>query len=126
MVCPRAHSRTPTEPSSAGTLSRTMSSYDFDAVERKWQERWEKDRTFFVTEDPSRPKFYNVTMYPYPSGELHMGHVRNYTYGDLLTRYHMMRGRHRNRRPSGDLHRRAHRLDEGPDQAVGSRLRLGP
>jgi leucyl-tRNA synthetase len=69
-----------------------MSSYDFDAVERKWQERWDKDRTFFVTEDPSRPKFYNVTMYPYPSGELHMGHVRNYTYGDLLTRYHMMRG----------------------------------
>jgi leucyl-tRNA synthetase len=69
-----------------------MSSYEFDSVERKWQERWEKDRTFFVTEDPSRPKFYNVTMYPYPSGELHMGHVRNYTYGDLLTRYHMMRG----------------------------------
>jgi leucyl-tRNA synthetase len=66
--------------------------YDVQAIEAKWQERWEKDRTFHVTEDPARPKFYNVQMYPYPSGDLHMGHLRNYTYVDLLTRYRRMRG----------------------------------
>ncbi len=69
-----------------------MAAYDFDAIELKWQKRWETDRVFNVTEDPARPKFYNVCMYPYPSGDLHMGHVRNYTYGDLITRYKMMRG----------------------------------
>ena len=69
-----------------------MAAYDFDAIELKWQKRWETDRVFNVTEEPARPKFYNVCMYPYPSGDLHMGHVRNYTYGDLITRYKMMRG----------------------------------
>ena len=67
--------------------------YDFAAIEPKWQERWESEGVFHVTEDKSRPKFYNVQMYPYPSGELHMGHLRNYTYVDLLTRYHRMRGK---------------------------------
>ena len=66
--------------------------YDFGAIELKWQDLWERDGVFNVTEDPTRPKFYNVQMYPYPSGELHMGHLRNYTYVDLLTRYHRMRG----------------------------------
>ncbi|NIA24863.1 MAG: leucine--tRNA ligase [Gammaproteobacteria bacterium] len=70
-----------------------MASYDFTAIERKWQERWEKDRVFTADEDDPRPKFYNVQMYPYPSGDLHMGHLRNYTYTDLLTRYQKMRGR---------------------------------
>ncbi len=72
--------------------SHLMSAYDFGAVERKWQERWEKDRFFYAAEDQARPKFYNLCMYPYPSGQLHMGHVRNYTYGDLLTRFKTMRG----------------------------------
>ncbi|MGH8923760.1 MAG: leucine--tRNA ligase [Acidimicrobiia bacterium] len=67
-------------------------SYDFAAIEPKWQERWAKERVFNVEPDPDRPKFYNVCMYPYPSGDIHMGHVRNYTYGDLLTRYRTMRG----------------------------------
>jgi leucyl-tRNA synthetase len=67
-------------------------SYDHEAIEAKWQERWESGRVFYVDEDPSRPKFYNVCMYPYPSGAIHQGHVRNYTYGDLLTRYKRMRG----------------------------------
>ena len=66
--------------------------YDFGAIELKWQDLWERDGVFNVTEDPTRPKFYNVQMYPYPSGELHMGHLRNYTYVDLLTRYHRMTG----------------------------------
>ncbi len=67
-------------------------SYDHKAIEAKWQQRWESERVFYVTEDDSKPKFYNVCMYPYPSGAIHQGHVRNYTYGDLLTRYKTMQG----------------------------------
>ncbi len=67
-------------------------SYDHKAIEAKWQGRWEADRVFYVTEDESKTKFYNVCMYPYPSGALHQGHIRNYTFGDLLTRYKTMRG----------------------------------
>ncbi|MGH8952512.1 MAG: leucine--tRNA ligase [Acidimicrobiia bacterium] len=66
--------------------------YDHKSIEAKWQDRWEAEKTFQVTEEESRPKFYNVAMYPYPSGELHIGHVRNYTYIDLITRYKMMQG----------------------------------
>jgi leucyl-tRNA synthetase len=68
-------------------------SYDFGRIEAKWQDRWEQQRVFYVTEDPTRPKYYNVQMYPYPSGDLHMGHLRNYTYVDLLTRFHRMQGK---------------------------------
>ena len=67
-------------------------SYDHKTIEAKWQKRWEADGVFTAVEDPDRPKFYNLCMYPYPSGALHQGHVRNYTYGDLLTRYKTMRG----------------------------------
>jgi len=67
-------------------------SYDHQKIEAKWQERWANERVFNVTEDNSKPKFYNLCMYPYPSGALHQGHVRNYTFGDLLTRYKTMRG----------------------------------
>ncbi len=66
--------------------------YDFTSIEAKWQSLWESERTFNVTEDPSLPKYFNVSMYPYPSGDLHMGHLRNYTYVDLLTRYRKMQG----------------------------------
>ncbi len=66
--------------------------YDFTEIERRWQDRWEAERTFYVTEDPSRTKYYNLQMYPYPSGDLHMGHLRNYSYVDLLTRYRRMQG----------------------------------
>src|SRR5687767_6216993 len=66
--------------------------YDPSAVERAAQAYWARMRCFEVTEDPSRPKFYCLSMLPYPSGALHMGHVRNYTIGDVISRYKRMTG----------------------------------
>jgi leucyl-tRNA synthetase len=62
-------------------------------IEAEARNFWEQQRTFRVTEDPSREKYYCLSMFPYPSGRLHMGHVRNYTIGDVITRYQRMQGK---------------------------------
>jgi leucyl-tRNA synthetase len=66
--------------------------YDPQAIELRWQERWRADGTYEVDDDDPRPHAYVLCMYPYPSGAAHMGHVRNYTFGDLLVRYRTMNG----------------------------------
>jgi len=66
--------------------------YNFEEIEKKWQKVWEDQKVFEVTEAPDRPKFYCLEMYPYPSGRIHMGHVRNYSIGDVIARFKKMKG----------------------------------
>ncbi|MHB9002986.1 MAG: leucine--tRNA ligase [Coriobacteriia bacterium] len=66
--------------------------YDPHALEEKWQAVWDRDGLYAVAEDADRPKYYVLEMFPYPSGDIHMGHVRNYTIGDVVARYFTMRG----------------------------------
>ncbi len=66
--------------------------YNFKEIEKKWQEKWEKGNVFKTPRDPGKKKYYLLEMFPYPSGRLHMGHVRNYTIGDLMARFMVMKG----------------------------------
>ncbi len=68
-------------------------SYNAHEVENKWQRVWSEQRVFEVEVDPSKPKFYCLEMFPYPSGNMHMGHVRNYSIGDAMARFQRMRGK---------------------------------
>ncbi len=66
--------------------------YNFSEIEKKWQNYWEQTNMFKVTEDASKEKYYVLEMFPYPSGKLHMGHVRNYSIGDVISRFKTMEG----------------------------------
>ena len=69
-----------------------MPRYNVKETEAKWQKEWDTQKCFEVEHDPSRPKYYVLEMFPYPSGRIHMGHVRNYTLGDLVARFRRAQG----------------------------------
>ena len=69
-----------------------MSRYDPASIEPKWQAAWEEALTFKATREGCKPKYYVLEMFPYPSGRIHIGHVRNYTMGDVIARYKKQNG----------------------------------
>ena len=77
---------------SNGTHGGRPSGYDPQAIEAKWQKRWAEERVFEAEVDPKKPKYYVLEMLPYPSGTMHMGHMRNYAIGDVVARVKRMRG----------------------------------
>ncbi|MCF0232351.1 MAG: class I tRNA ligase family protein, partial [Enterococcus sp.] len=69
-----------------------MKDYSFKEIEQKWQKKWKEKEAFKTVIDPEKPKYYALEMFPYPSGKLHMGHVRNYSIGDIIARFKKMDG----------------------------------
>src|SRR5471030_1737197 len=74
-------------------MENTQQSYDPQQIEPYWQTRWETEKAFSASEKADQEKYYVLCMLPYPSGQLHMGHVRNYTIGDAIARFQWMRGK---------------------------------
>ncbi|MEW6593262.1 MAG: leucine--tRNA ligase [Thermodesulfobacteriota bacterium] len=74
------------------TTTPDTTRYDFQAIEEKWRTHWLANKSFKVQVEPGRKKYYLLEMFPYPSGRIHMGHVRNYTIGDVVARYQRMQG----------------------------------
>jgi valyl-tRNA synthetase len=70
----------------------TVEDYNFGKIEKKWQDKWDSEKIFEVKQDKNKNKYYVLEMYPYPSGSLHMGHLRNYTIGDSVARFKRMQG----------------------------------
>ena len=123
---------------------RDEARYDAQRIEAKWLERWQQDPSLYAAEPHStRQKYYVLEMLPYPSGALHMGHVRNYSIGDALARYMWMNGynvlhpmgwdsfglargerRHPEQHAAARVDAAQHRRHEGADEAPGLRLRL--
>lgn len=66
--------------------------YDHKVIDKKWQSRWEESGIFHTPQNSEKPKYYSLVMFPYPSGSIHVGHVKNYTIGDVVARYKRMRG----------------------------------